>query len=61
MSLTKILSLFGFISECWGDAENMVFNKDEGEYECPPIKTVIHKRNMSIASLYDTFEPIQTL
>lgn len=58
---TKILSLFGFISENWGDAENMVFDKDEGEYTCPPIKTVIHKRNMAIASLYDTFEPINSL
>lgn len=58
---TAILSMFGFYSITWGDAENMVFNKDESEYECPPIKKVIHKRNRKIASLYDTFEPINQL
>lgn len=44
-----------------GDAENLVFNTDEGEYECPPIKYVYYKRNRYIASLYDTFEPINKL
>ena len=43
------------------DAENMVFNKDEGEYECPPIISIFYKRNKKIADLYDTFEPINTL
>lgn len=58
---TAILSHLGFHTITWGDAENMVFNKDEGEYECPPIKKVIHKRNRRIAGLYDTFEPINQL
>lgn len=58
---TPILSLFGVYTSTWGDAVNLVFNKDEGEYECPPIKSVIYKRNMSVASLYDTFEPINDL
>ncbi len=58
---TKILGALGFQTITWGDAENMVFNKDEGEYECPPIKSVLHKRNRQIASLYDTFEPINSL
>lgn len=58
---TKILSKFNFYTTVWGDAENMIFNKDEGEYECPPIKFVIHKRNLTIARLYDTFEPINNL
>lgn len=43
------------------DAENMVFNKDEGEYECPPIIKIFYKRNKKIANLYDTFEPINNL
>lgn len=55
------LGLFGLQLQCWGDAENMTFNKDEGEYDCPPLKYVIHKRNMHVASLYDTFEPINEL
>lgn len=58
---TAILKLFGFCSESWGDGENMTFNKDEGEYECPIFKKIIHKRNMEVAKLYDTFEPINTL
>ncbi|MBQ3275139.1 AAA family ATPase [Candidatus Saccharibacteria bacterium] len=58
---TKILSMFGFVTQLWGDAENMIFDKDEGEYICPPIKYVIHKKNMDVARLYDTFEPIETL
>lgn len=58
---TKILYILGYYSTTWGDAENMVFNKDESEYECPPIKRVISKRNKTIASLYDTFEPINEL
>lgn len=44
-----------------GDAENMVFDKDEGEYICPPLYNIYHKRNKTIAELYDTFEPINIL
>lgn len=56
-----ILSRFGLYKICVGDAENMVFDKDEGEYSCPPIYYIYHKRNRNIASLYDTFEPINEL
>lgn len=55
------LSRFGIYTTIVGDAENMVFNKDESEYECPTIKKVIYKRNQEIAKLYDTFEPINKL
>lgn len=55
------LTCFGIYKTIVGDAENLVFNKDENEYECPTIKTIYYKRNLEIANLYDTFEPIQIL
>lgn len=58
---TRLLNKFGFYTSTIGDAENMIFNKDEGEYECPPIQYVIYKRNKKIADMYDTFEAINTL
>ncbi len=58
---TKLLGWFGIYTSVVGDAENMIFDKDEGEYNCPPIKYIIYKRNKDIASMYDTFEPIDTL
>ena len=58
---TRVLNLFGIFTSCVGDAENMVFDKDEGEYNCPPLKYVIYKRNKLIADMYDTFEPINYL
>ena len=57
----SFLSRCGIYTTTVGDAENMVFNKDEGEYECPTIKRIIYKRNKYIASLYDTFEAINAL
>lgn len=57
----NIFSRWGLFTTTIGDAENMVFNKDEGEYECPTIKRVIYKRNKYIASMYDTFEAINSL
>lgn len=57
----NILSRFGIYTTTVGDAENMVFNKDEGEYECPVIKRIIYKRNKYIADMYDTFEAINSL
>lgn len=57
----NILTKFGIYTTTIGDAENLVFNKDEGEYECPTIKRVIYKRNKKIAEMYDTFEAINTL
>lgn len=56
-----ILSSFGIYKTCIGDAENMVLNKDEMEWECPPIMYVYYKRNKYIASMYDTFEAINSL
>lgn len=58
---TRLLNRFGIFTTLVGDAENMIFNKDEGEYECPPLKYIIYKRNQNIADYYDTFEPINTL
>lgn len=57
----NILSNFGIYTTIIGDAENLVFNKDEGEYECPTIKRIIYKRNQKIANMYDTFEAINNL
>lgn len=56
-----VLSRFGIFISTVGDAENMVFDKDEGEYLCPPLKYLVYKRNKEIASLYDTFEAINQL
>lgn len=58
---TYLLNMFGIYTSIVGDAENMVFNKDEGEYECPPILKIIYKRNKNIADMYDTFEAINEL
>ena len=58
---TKLLNYFGVFTSIVGDAENMVFNKDEGEYECPPISYIYYKRNKKIAEMYDTFEAINQL
>lgn len=58
---TPLLNLFGIYTTTMGDAENLVFNKDEGEYECPTLKRIIYKRNKKIAEMYDTFESVQTL
>lgn len=44
-----------------GDGYNLVYDKDEGEYICPTIKTILYKRNKYIASMYDTLEPINDL
>lgn len=58
---TRLLNMFGIYTTCVGDAENLNFNKDECEYECPPIKYIFYKRNQDIANYYDTFEPINQL
>lgn len=56
-----ILNIFGFYLTTIGDSENMVFDKEEGEYNCPPIKYYIYRRNEKIAKMYDTFEAINKL
>ena len=58
---TRILYKLGFVTSTVGDAENLVFDKDEGEYMCPPIKYIIYRRNEKIAKMYDTFEAINEL
>lgn len=58
---TRLLNRFGIFTSVVGDAENLVFNKDEGEYECPPLKYIFYKRNDDIAKMYDTFEAINIL
>lgn len=58
---TKLLNIFGIYTTIIGDAENMIFNKDEGDYETPLVFYKIYKRNKKVADLYDTFEPINDL
>lgn len=58
---TRILYKLGFVTSTVGDAENLVFDKDEGEYTCPPIKYIVYRRNKEIANMYDTFEAINNL
>jgi hypothetical protein len=58
---TRFLNVFGIYTSIIGDAENLTFNKDEGEYECPPIMKIVYKRNKAIANLYDTFEAVNDL
>lgn len=56
-----ILELFGLTMTIVGDAENMVLDKDEMEWVCPPIKYIIYKRTLDIAQMYDTFEAVNEL
>lgn len=52
---------FGLYLCSVGDGYNMKYDKEEGEYQCPIILQIIYKRNRYIASMYDTFEPINDL
>lgn len=61
MRIPILTSLFSLYRCQIGDGYNMTWNKDIGEYECPIILNTIYKRNMYIASMYDTFEPINEL
>lgn len=64
LTSTKIpilTELFGLFLCRVGNGYDMKYNKDEGEYECPIIEQIIYKRNMYIANMYDTFEPINDL
>lgn len=58
---TRILNWFGFYTTTMGDGENLVFDKDEGEYLCPDLKYIIYRRNQFIANMYDTFEAVNSL
>lgn len=56
--LTDLLGLYQCVV---GDGYNLVYNKDEGIYECPTILRIIYKRTLEIGQMYDTFEPIGDL
>lgn len=58
---TRVLNFLGFYTSIVGDGENLIFDKDEGEYSCPPIKYVIYRRTRQIAGYYDTFEAVNEL
>lgn len=51
----------GIYKTVWGDGENLKYNKEEQEYECPTIRTIYTKRNIETANLYDTFEFVELL
>lgn len=51
--------LFSSISlKSIGDAENMIYNKEISEYECPLVCMTISKMNKYILNSYDTLETI---
>lgn len=52
--------MLGLYLTTWGDGENMMLDEDK-EWICPPVKTVLHKRNVHVAGMYDTFAPVDTL
>lgn len=52
---------FGIFYTLMGDGYNLTLNKDTLEWEAPILKIYIYKRNVYIANMYDTFEPIQDL
>lgn len=52
---------FGIFYTLMGDGYNLTLNKDTLEWEAPILKIYVYKRNQYIASMYDTFEPIQDL
>ena len=58
---TPILNWFGIFTTFVGYGENPILDKDTLEWECPILYRIIHKRNMEVAELYDTFEPIANL
>lgn len=60
-TVPTIFSHFGYFKTIWGDGRNLSYDKDEGEYVCPVIRSIIAKRNKKTASLYDTLEPIADL
>lgn len=61
MYTTRKLGFLPFFITSIGDGLNCTFNTDTNEWECPIISYIVYKRNKSIANLYDTFEPIDTL
>lgn len=43
----------------WGDAENMIYDKETSEYTCPVVSTELIRISKKITKLYDTFEAIE--
>lgn len=58
---TPFLWRFGIYTTYVGDGENPILDKDTLEWECPILYKIISKRNMEVAQMYDTFEPISNL
>lgn len=58
---TRKLGFLPLFLTTMGDALNTEFNTETNEWECPVIKYIIYKRNKTIAQMYDTYEPIDTL
>lgn len=52
-------TIFGIRMAVWGDAENMTYNTDIGEYECPLIHVEFFKIRPEVAESYDTLEVIE--
>lgn len=61
MYSTRKLGFLPIFITSIGDALNCTYNSDTNEWECPVISYIIYKRTKSIASMYDTFEPVETL
>ena len=61
MYTTRKLGFLPLFITSIGDGLNLTFNVDTNEWECPVIKYIIYKRTKKIASMYDTFEPVETL
>lgn len=55
------LRLFKLYISVIGDAENMILDKDELEWTCPPLQYIVYKRNQYIADMYDTLEVVNEL
>ena len=57
----RLLNRFHLYITIVGDAENMVLDKDEMEWNCPTIGKIIWKPTQEIANMYDTFEVVSDL
>lgn len=57
----RLLNRFHLYITIVGDAENMVLDKDEMEWNCPTIGKILWKPTQEIASMYDTFEVVSDL
>lgn len=58
---SPLLNRLGLVKTVIGDAENMILDKDELEWVCPPIYYKIYKPTLEIADMYDTFEAVNDL